>query len=174
LLPPKSPLQKKKAPESGARVPIKSRPLRRRLHVPSAYLEDQVLSERLPEQRVHDGLVLVVLLVHAFPGEERDLKVVLDDRRSSGFHHLARHVVSLGTRPADEREDIRQGVSRGEGVLRLLVEVDRQPSLPRRGLRRFYNLGHGDLLLVVMLPLPRSRVILAFPLQGLHPPLPRF
>src|SRR4030067_773528 len=143
MLPPKIPLQIKKAPKGASLVPFKYRPLRRRLHVPSAYLEDQVLSERLPEQRVH-----------AFPGEERDLKVVLDDRRSSGFHHLARHVVSLGTRPADEREDIRQGVSRGEGVPRPLVEVDRQPSLLGRRLRRVYNLGHGVPLLVVMVPLP--------------------
>src|SRR4030065_2876857 len=154
MLPPNIPLQIKKAPKGASLVPFKYRPLRRRLHVPSAYLEDQVLSERLPEQRVHDGLVLVVLLVHAFPGEERDLKVVLDDRRSSGFHHLARHVVSLGTSPADEGEDVRQGVSRQESVLRLLVEVDRQPSLLGRRLRRAHKLGHWVLLLIVMLPLP--------------------
>src|SRR4030065_1631959 len=152
--PPKIPPQIKKAPKGASLVPLKYRPLRSRLHVPPANFENEILRERLPEQRVHDRFVLVVLFVPAFPCEELDLKVVLDDRRSSGFHHLARHVVSLGTRPADEGKDVRQGVSRQESILRLLVEVDRQPSLLGRRLRRAHKLGHWVLLLIVMLPLP--------------------
>src|SRR3990172_10049596 len=151
MSPPKIPLQIKKAPKGASLVPLKYRPLRSRLHVPPSNLEDQVLRERLPEQGVHDGLVLVVLPVDAVASQERDLLVIRYDRHGPRLDHLARHVVALWCSPADEGKDVGKGVSRCERILCRLVEVDREPPLLARRFLRSHHLCHVTLLLVEIL-----------------------